>query len=311
MINEDLIRQIVEKVVCEQTQSVDACTKDCSALEIPVEVSARHVHLSQEDVEALFGKGHTLTKKKDISQQGQFACEERVTIIGPKGELKNVSILGPTRKQTQVEVSLTDSRALGVNAPISMSGDLSQAADIYIMNGNSIIKASKSLIAAQNHVHMTLSDAERFGVKDGQIVRVSVRTKRPMTFDNVVVRANNNSKLAMHIDTDEANACCCEPNTVGKIATATKSDLKQGTPCNTTPGTEEKACVTALNSVFEVCADKKFISEKDASQILKKNVTKVIVQKSTIISSLAKDLFNVHQIEMEYVKEKGAQNGYM
>lgn len=313
MINEDLVRRIVEKVVCEQSGSLiyggcssgsgesagstgictDVTEYSVSCKQIPVETSARHVHLSQSDIEALFGRGHTLTKKKDISQPGQFACEERVTLIGPKGEIKNVSVLGPARKATQVEVSLTDSRILGINAPVSMSGDMRQAADIYIMTDKAVIKAEKALIAAKNHVHMTLADAEQFGVKDGESVRISVCTERPMTFDNVIVRANNDSKLAMHIDTDEANACCCKSGTFGIIT----KDCCLPQSCIT----PQRVKITE-NDVIDICKDKKLLTEEDAKKLSEKKAAKIRVGKRTIISPLAQDMLRSNRIEIEHIR---------
>lgn len=177
------------------------------ASRIPVEVSAKHVHLSQEHVEALFGKGHTLTPKRELSQPGQFLAEERVTLIGPKGIIRNVAVLGPVRPRTQVELSATDARAVGVKAPVRLSGDLSGCPGIAIQAGEAVVTAEESVMVAQNHIHMTPADAARLGVHDGESVRVRMDTERPITFDGVLVRATETSALAMHIDFDEANAC--------------------------------------------------------------------------------------------------------
>lgn len=174
---------------------------------IPVEVSAKHVHLSQEHVEALFGAGHALTPKRDLSQPGQFLAEERVSLIGPKGVIRNVAVLGPTRAHTQVELSATDARSVGVKAPIRLSGDLAGCPGIAIQAGDKIVCADESVMVAQNHIHMTPADAARLGVHDGEEVRVRMETERPVTFDRVLVRATETSALAMHIDFDEANAC--------------------------------------------------------------------------------------------------------
>lgn len=181
--------------------------------EIPVEISAKHVHLSQADVEALFGAGHQLTPKRELSQPGQFLSEERVTLIGPKGTMANVAVLGPTRKHTQVELSLTDARALGVKAPIRLSGDLAGCPGINIQAGDKVIRSDESVMAAQNHIHMTPADAARLGVHDGEVVKVKMNTERPVIFDNVLVRATETSALAMHIDFDEANACAFSKGT--------------------------------------------------------------------------------------------------
>lgn len=171
-----------------------------------VETSARHCHLSDKDLETLFGKGYQLTKKKDLSQPGQFACNEKVTVIGDKGEL-TMSILGPTRKKTQVEVSLTDARSCGLNAPIKESGDLAEAGPCKIVGPNGTITLEHAVIAALRHIHMTPKDAEEFGVKNGDIVCVEVNSpERKAILCDTVVRVSESYALAMHIDTDEANA---------------------------------------------------------------------------------------------------------
>jgi len=174
---------------------------------IIVEVSARHVHLSDEDLETLFGVGYTLTKKKELSQPGEFACDERVTIVAPRRSLENVSILGPTRKQTQVEISLTDARTIGLSIPIRESGDVKGSTGCKIIGPNGEIEISEGVIAAKRHIHMTEADAADFGVANKQIVKFAIATDdRSLIFDDVVVRVSDNYALAMHIDTDEGNA---------------------------------------------------------------------------------------------------------
>ena len=171
-----------------------------------VEVSARHVHLSKEDVAVLFGEGKELTYVRDLSQPGQFVCEERVDIIGPKRSIANVVILMPERKESQVEVSMTDCFTLGAIGPVRESGDLEGSAPITLKGPAGELKLEKGLIVAKRHVHMTPEDAERLGVSDKQIVKVKVDTARPLIFDDVVVRVSPSYALAMHVDTDEANA---------------------------------------------------------------------------------------------------------
>ena len=171
-----------------------------------VEVSARHVHLSKEDVAVLFGEGKELTYVRDLSQPGQFVCEERVDIIGPKRSIANVVILGPERKESQVEVSMTDCFTLGAIGPVRESGDLEGSAPITLKGPAGELKLEKGLIVAKRHVHMTPEDAERLGVSDKQIVKVKVDTARPLIFDDVVVRVSPSYALAMHVDTGEANA---------------------------------------------------------------------------------------------------------
>ena len=181
-----------------------------------VETSARHVHLTAETVEILFGKGHELTKKKDLSQPGQFACEEKVTVIGPKGSLK-ASILGPTRPADQVEISLTDARSIGVVAPIRESGDVAGTGACRIEGPCGAVEIAEGVIAAKRHIHMTPADAEVFGVSDKEIVKVKLDTARPLIFDDVVVRVSDKFALAMHIDTDESNAAGCAGVVYGEI----------------------------------------------------------------------------------------------
>ncbi len=175
---------------------------------ILIETSARHIHLSQEHLDILFGAGHQLTHKKDLSQPGQFACEERVTVVGPKKELKNVSILGPVRKSTQVELSLTDARSIGIVAPVRESGDVASSAGCKLVGPAGEVELTEGVIAAKRHIHITPEDAQSFGVADKEIVKVKVDTNgRSLVFDDVVVRVSASYATAMHIDTDESNAC--------------------------------------------------------------------------------------------------------
>lgn len=184
-----------------------------------VEISARHVHLSQADLETLFGAGHELTVKKELSQPGQYACNERVKVIGSKGEFPAVSILGPVRKETQVEVSLTDARSIGVNAPVRESGDLEGSGSCKLVGPAGEIEIEKGVIAAKRHIHATTADAEKMGLENGEIVSVEIPTSngRNLIFGDVVVRVSDSYALAMHIDTDEANAAGMAPNTIGTV----------------------------------------------------------------------------------------------
>ena len=172
-----------------------------------VETSARHVHLTAEAVEVLFGAGHQLTNKKDLSQPGQFACEEKVTVIGPKGSLK-ASILGPARPASQVELSLTDARTIGVaGVPVRESGDIAGSAPITIVGPRGIVTLTEGCIIANRHIHMSPADGARFGVKDGDYINVDVSsgTKHTLWYD-VQVRVSDKFALEMHVDTDDANA---------------------------------------------------------------------------------------------------------
>ena len=186
--------------------------------EVLVEISARHVHVSEEHLEILFGKGYKLTPKKDLSQPGQFACEERVTVVGPKKELAGVSILGPCRKATQVEISLTDARAIGVKAPIRESGDVAGSGACKLIGPAGEIELTEGVIAAKRHIHMTTADAEKYGITDSQIVSVKIPTEgRALVFGDVVARVSDSYALAMHLDTDEANAAAIPGSCIGEI----------------------------------------------------------------------------------------------
>ncbi|MEZ4317851.1 MAG: acetate/propionate family kinase [Myxococcota bacterium] len=174
---------------------------------IPVKVSARHVHLTQEHVEALFGAGHTLTERAPLGQPGQYICEERVTIVGPKREIERVGIIGPVRKASQVEISRTDEFALGIDAPVRLSGDHRNTPGITLRGPAGEITLTSGLICAWRHIHMTTADAERYGVKHGDHVQVELDTDgRDLIFKDVMVRVKDSYLLEMHIDTDEANA---------------------------------------------------------------------------------------------------------
>lgn len=185
-----------------------------------VETSARHVHVTQETLETLFGKGATLTHKKDLSQPGQFACEERVTIVGPKKELPNVSILGPCRKADQVELSATDARSIGISAPIRESGDVAGSGACKIVGPCGEVEISEGVIIAKRHIHLTPADAEELGVKDKQIVSVKIESAdRTAILCDTVCRVSENFSRAMHIDTDESNAVGASRDQMGEIVT--------------------------------------------------------------------------------------------
>lgn len=186
--------------------------------EVLVETSARHIHVTQEDLEILFGKGYELTKKKELSQPGQYACEERVQVVGPKGLFPAVSILGPVRSATQVELSASDARSIGINAPLRESGDINASAGCKLIGPKGEIELSQGVIVAKRHIHATTADAEKFGLKDKQTVQVRVTSdERSLIFDDVVVRVSDSYALAMHIDTDESNACLAAPGAMGEI----------------------------------------------------------------------------------------------
>jgi putative phosphotransacetylase len=173
---------------------------------IPVGLSNRHIHLSQADLDVLFGEGYELTKFKDLSQPGQYAANEKVDVVGTKGTLKGVRILGPVRKETQIEISLADGFVLGVNPPVRDSGDLIDSPGVKVVGPKGEVTIDKGVIAAARHIHMHTSDAEKFGVADKDIVSVRVGGKRGLVFENVLVRVHKEYALEMHVDVEEGNA---------------------------------------------------------------------------------------------------------
>lgn len=291
---EQIVRSVVASAVDGYMNSSGAGfapQASVSLFEVPAEASGRHVHLSEEDVQKLFGAGHTLTEKRALSQPGQYLAEERVTLIGPKGTLQNVAVLGPPRGHTQVEVSTSDARELGLEAPVALSGDLSNAGDMLIASKEAFLMAEKSLIVARNHLHMAPEEAAAAGLKDGDLVDIRMETDRPLTFNNVVVRSGSAHKLALHIDFDEANACGfkkgCRAYIVGKTA-----------PCccepKSAPKPEERKPVER-----EYDFGGKYLSEITAREVIASGARAVAVKPGTVISPLAKDLLNSHKIPVK------------
>lgn len=184
-----------------------------------VETSARHAHVTQETLELLFGEGYQLTVKKELSQPGQFASNERITVVGPKKEIANVSILGPCRKLNQVELSATDARSIGIDAPIRESGDVAGSGACKLIGPKGEVELKEGVIVAKRHIHMTEKDAADFGVTNGEIVNVLIENGngRKTIYGDTVIRVSNSYALAMHVDTDESNAAACARNQMGTI----------------------------------------------------------------------------------------------
>ena len=204
---DEIIKRVVaevKKVECPQRTDSNVVNVN-ESLEIPVGVSNRHIHLSKEDLEALFGKNATLTPIKDLSQPGQFACEECVTLVGAKGTLEKVRVLGPVRAKTQVEILASDCFKLGVKAPIRESGKLEATQGIAVVGIKGCVQLKEGVIVAQRHIHMTEVDLKKFDVVDGQIVKIEFGGIRAGILDQVLVRVSNKSKLDFHVDIDEAN----------------------------------------------------------------------------------------------------------
>ena len=205
-MNEQEIAAIVARVVAEQLGKGGCYQAENEDALIPVGISNRHIHLSQEDFETLFGAGATMTHFKDLSQPGQFACKEVMTIVGPGGAIERVRLLGPARKQTQVEVSVADCFKLGIKAPLRDSGDLAGSAPITIVGPKGSVNIPEGCIIALKHIHMHTDDAARLGLKDRDHVNVQTCGERNLMFQEVLIRVSDKFKLEMHVDMDEANA---------------------------------------------------------------------------------------------------------
>ena len=294
------IRAMVESVLqglgakASQPAAAASCGP-CCVDPFPVEVSARHVHLTREAVERLFGPGHQLGKKKMLSQPGEFLSEERVKLVTPKGQIDNVAVLGPERKAVQVELSATDAKSLGLKAPVNLSGDLTGAADVVIIGPNGILKADGSVIIAKAHLHLTPADAQHYGLQDGQIISVCIDSPRPITLNGVVARVRSDMALAMHIDFDEANA-----GMVGSGATGTICGVSSC--CGSAPAPAPASIQPAAPQPFLVT--KKLITETDA-KALKDGVGHggcITVAKGTIVTPAAKDVFNGSRITVNVAK---------
>lgn len=219
-MNEKVINDILEGVLKNVIEQLGCKKPEITALQntseaIPVELSARHVHLNEEDAVALFGG--PLTPARELSQPGQFLCKERVRLIGSKGVMDNVAVLGPSRSSSQVEISKTDARILGVDAPVRQSGDTAGTPGIILASQTGIVGLEEGVIVASRHIHMSPEDAYKFGVSDKDKVNVHLDSDRPVTLEDVLVRVNDAFKLALHIDPDEGNSAGWNTNVTGRI----------------------------------------------------------------------------------------------
>ena len=205
MLESELKAQI--KKIIKETLGEDIKSSINNEKTVTLEASGRHVHLCQDHVDQLFGKGYRLTPKRELSQPGQFLAEEKVKLIGKKGIIEKAAILGPARSHSQVELSKTDSVKLGIDPPLRFSGDIKDSASVFIASAENVIKLEEGVIIAKRHIHMTPEDAEKLEVKDGDIVSIEALTERPVIFKDVLIRVNDEYSLNMHIDYDEANAC--------------------------------------------------------------------------------------------------------
>ena len=205
---EQLIRQLVEAAMAGAGKTGTGCgTETCAdGSDIPVGVSNRHLHLSRQDLNVLFGSGYELTAIKDLGQPGQFACKETLTVCGPKGAIEKVRVLGPVRSKTQVEILAGDGFKLGVKAPVRQSGDLTGTPGVTLVGPKGSVVLTEGTIVARRHIHMTPAEAERYGVRDGDVVSIDFDTERGGVMRNVLIRATDTSALECHVDTEEANA---------------------------------------------------------------------------------------------------------
>ena len=215
--NESDIKRVVAEVVGKYLNNSESPIKTEVKNDILLEVSARHVHLTDDALKILFGEGATLAKKRMLSQPGEFASEQRVKLVTAKGVIDNVAVLGPTRKAVQVELSATDCRQLGIKAPVNLSGDLTGAGNVILVTEKGVFEAKNSVIIARAHIHLTPKDAYARKLKNGQTVSVKIKSKRPVTLNGVEVRVNENFAEACHIDFDEANAALVEDGTKAEI----------------------------------------------------------------------------------------------
>lgn len=281
---EYIVKAVLERLNAAQPAAVPAPAKEKPQEGIPAEMSARHVHLSVEDLNELFGIGQ-LEISRMISQPGQYLSTVRVRLIGPKGAIDNIAVLGPVRKQTQVEISATDSRVLGINPPVRLSGEMQDAAAVYIQAGGKMI-CRKAAIIAKRHLHMTPSDAEQYHVQNGQCVSVRVLGTRPLILEDVPVRVTEQSALALHIDTDEANAAGapkdCRCVIIGAPASACS------VPCSAQSVPRAPECVPEKKPECRE-VEGKLVTEKEIKELHAQGYKCLKTRKGQLITPLAKD----------------------
>lgn len=275
-MNQQLIEKIVGEVLSQlETVQVEQA-QELPTNAIPIAVSARHVHLSQEHIEVTFGKGYKLTKKSDLSQPNQFAANETVIIAGPKGSLERVRVLGPARSLTQAEVSWTDAMKLGIKPPLRDSGNINGSAAFTLIGPRGSLYLDEGLIIAQAHLHMSPQDAKRLRVQSDEYVTVEVDGVRPISYQNVKVRVSERYRLEMHIDTDEANAGLITKGAIGHIRSTAEErpSLKE-------PVENPKNTVKNHHNY-----QKKLLSNDDVREI---SEVEIVIEKGTIVTALARD----------------------
>lgn len=276
-MDEQLIRTIVEQVL---GQMQPAKMTHAPPGKIPIAVSARHVHLSEEHVKTLFGAHYSLTPKAPLSQPNQFASQAQVTIVGQKAAIHHVRVLGPVRELSQVEISMTDARLLGIDAPLRYSGDTTGSAPITLIGPNGSVYLKEGCIIAAAHIHMNEQQAQALRVSDGQFVNVKTVSARPVVFQQVKVRVSNRFQLEMHIDTDEGNAALIKGNGYGEIVSNSVQQTQVVAPSQQV---QQKAILPKQTAVIT----KKLITEQDIKELRQKEL---VIMKRTIITALAQDL---------------------
>jgi len=309
-MNEKELRAHVERVILSELAKIGEPY-------VPVMSSNRHCHLSQADVEALFGPGYQLTKMRDLVQPGQFACNERVTIETAKGKMV-LRVVGPARKETQVELSITDSVKLGLKPPIRMSGELEGSPGCVLSNGDRRVTLTKGVIVAARHLHMSPDDAQAYGLKDGDVVSLHVEGPRPATLENVLVRSGDAHLMEAHIDTDEANACAltdgqlcrvirkegdcaCAPANTG-LAGALGNMLMGNAPVPAAPVLKTAPIPQAApkrDTMLDISGEpRRLITEDDVRTAVLNGYKIIRYAPDAILTPLAKDTANEKGIEM-------------
>ena len=270
----------------------EAVTQNHYDSHITLEVSARHVHLSREHIDALFGKDYQLNIKRELLQPNEFLAEERVILIGPKGGvIQNVAVLGPMRPDTQIEISPSDAKKLGIKAPVKNSGDVSGTPGLIMASANGIAVINSGVMLAKRHIHMTPKDADYFNLNDKDTVKVAVNGYRPLIFDDVLVRVNEKFILAMHIDTDEAGACGAEKDTEIEILKDGSCDIKmQIGNVITMQGRDD--------SQVKENSNEKLVTELCIKNLISSGQNQIKISSGAIVTSLAHDLAKTKKIEI-------------
>jgi putative phosphotransacetylase len=283
-LEEEILKLIVSKII-QKIASYPVMTVHPQPF--PIGVSNRHIHLSQQDLELLFGQGHSIRCQRDLSQPGQCAAFESVILAGPKGCIEQVRVLGPVRKQTQIEISRSDTFRLGVNAPTRESGNLKGSGEVTVIGPKGSVQLKEGAIIAKRHIHMTPADAEAYGVKDGQTVQVKFTGDRGVIFDNVVIRVSSNFSLEFHIDIDEANGAGIKQGDTAYLLSSGLAIPQGGSGANNNESIQ-KAVVEEPT---------KLVTEETVRQAWK-NKAVIAINKGVICTPLARDTIKELGVEV-------------